>query len=135
MIKWKETYSVGYELFDEQHKELIRLINKVEKLLKDKDIDEDSLFDNINGVFTEILDYTVYHFKSEEDVFKEKGYKNQKEHEESHKIFVENVLDLVGTFDTESETRDIAFKIYNTLVEWLIKHILGEDKLYMKELD
>ncbi|MGB3368300.1 MAG: bacteriohemerythrin [Acidaminobacteraceae bacterium] len=134
MIKWKDTYSVGYDIFDDQHKELIRLINKVEVLLKDKDRDEDLLFDDINQVFTEILDYTVYHFRNEEDLFKEKNYSNLEEHIESHKDFVENVLELVGSLESGSEVSVTAFKIYNSLVDWLIKHILVEDKLYMSKL-
>ncbi|BEP29572.1 bacteriohemerythrin [Helicovermis profundi] len=135
MIKWKDSYSVGYKDFDEQHMELIRLINKVEALIKDKDLDEDTLFDEVNQIFAEILDYTVYHFESEEKVFDEKNYENNETHRKAHQEFVENVKDLVGTFDSGKEVREIAFKIYNTLVEWLIKHILGTDKLYMKKLD
>ena len=134
MIKWKDSYSVGYEVFDKQHQELIKLINKVESLIKNKDIDEDTLYDEVNAVFSEILDYTVYHFDTEETMFLEKNYLDRDEHKEAHTEFVDNVKDLVGTLEMGSEVREVAFKIYNTLVEWLIKHILGEDKKYMGKL-
>lgn len=135
MIKWQEKFSVGYKVFDDQHKELIRIINSLEEIIKEKDILDDMLYDKVNDIFSELLDYTVYHFTSEENLFEEKGYELTEEHKEVHKQFVESVKEEVGKFELGKDERAVALGIYNNLIDWLMQHILGTDKKYMNKLD
>ncbi len=135
MIKWQDKFSVGYEIFDNQHKELIKIINSLEELIKDKDIHEDLLYDKINGIFSELLDYTVYHFTTEEEIFEEKGYELTEEHKNIHNEFVESVKEEVARFELGKNERVVALEIYNNLIDWLMNHILGTDKKYMNKLD
>lgn len=134
MIKWKESFSVGIKQFDNEHKELIRFINKIEKLIKDDLLHADELYDELQIIFDEILDYTVFHFNNEEVVFEEKNYSNIEDHKNEHNIFIENVKDLMADFQLGQDEKKAATKIYDTLVEWLLKHILSTDKKYMTEL-
>lgn len=134
MLKWKDTYSVGYELFDEQHKELIGMINEIGELVKDKELDTEGLYESMTEIIGRLLNYTVYHFGAEEDVFAENNYELTEEHKETHAIFVENVKVLVSDLDENEDVRSVAFEIYETLVEWLLKHILDVDKKYMNQL-
>ncbi|MDM8533154.1 bacteriohemerythrin [Clostridiaceae bacterium HSG29] len=135
MIKWQEKFSVGYEIFDDHHKELIRIINSLEELIKDKDIHEDLLYDKISEIFSELLDYTVYHFTTEEKIFEEKGYELAQEHKDIHNEFIESVKEEVSRFELGKNERVVALEIYNNLVDWLMNHILGTDKKYMNKLD
>lgn len=135
MVKWKDEFSVGYEKFDEQHKELIDILNSLEDIIKDKDLHSDLFYDHVNDILNEILDYTEYHFRSEEEVFEEKGYEFTEEHKDSHETFVINVKDEVSKFQSGKDEKKVAKNIYDTLVKWLFKHIMGEDKKYMNKLD
>ena len=134
MLKWKDTYSVGYELFDEQHKELIGMINEIGELVKDKELDTEGLYESMTEVIGRLLNYTVYHFGAEEGIFDKNNYELTKEHKEAHAIFVENVKVLVSDLDENEDVKSVAFEIYETLVEWLLKHILDVDKKYMNQL-
>jgi len=135
MIKWQDKFSVGYELFDNQHKELIKIINSLEELIKDRDIHEDLLYDKINEIFNELLDYTVYHFTTEEEIFEKKGYELTEEHKNIHSEFVENVKEEISKFELGQNEKAVALEIYNNLIDWLMNHILGTDKKYMNKLD
>lgn len=134
MIKWDNKFSVGYKVFDEQHMRLIEILNDVESLIKDKTIHNDLLYDKMNVLFDELLDYTVYHFETEEKVFEKKDYENTEEHKEKHRIFIENVKEKVASFKLGADERKVALEIYNTLLDWLMNHILGADKKYEGQL-
>ena len=60
-IRWSEKYSVNVTKIDEQHKKLVSLINEMYDAMragKGKDI--------LGAVIAKIVDYTVYHFSTEE---------------------------------------------------------------------
>ncbi|HKL41226.1 MAG TPA: bacteriohemerythrin [Clostridia bacterium] len=135
MIKWNEKFSVGYKVFDEQHIKLIEILNDVEFLIKDKSIHNDLLYDRLNVLFSELVDYTVYHFETEEKVFDQKSYPLAEEHKELHRIFVENVKEKLSGFKLGKDERKVALEIYNMLLDWLMNHIVGSDKKYMGKLD
>ncbi|MGM0378139.1 MAG: bacteriohemerythrin [Bacillota bacterium] len=134
MLKWKEEFTVGYDKFDNQHKEWIRIINKLEEVIKDDTIHPDILFDEVNNVFDEILDYTEFHFKNEEKDFEKSNYELIDEHKEIHEEFVANVKHEMSKFHAGEDERKTAKKIYDSLVEWLLRHIMGEDKKYSGKL-
>jgi len=135
MIQWNSKFSVGYKIFDEQHIQLIEILNKVESLIKDKSIHNDLLYDRLNVLFSELVDYTVYHFETEEKVFDQKNYALADEHKEQHEIFVEKVKEELSSFRLGQDERKVALEIYNMLLDWLMNHIVGVDKKYMGKLD
>ena len=135
MIQWNSKFSVGYKIFDEQHIQLIEILNKVESLIKDKSIHNDLLYDRLNVLFSELVDYTVYHFETEEKVFDQKNYALAAEHKEQHEIFVEKVKEELSSFRLGQDERKVALEIYNMLLDWLMNHIVGVDKKYMGKLD
>lgn len=135
MIEWHEKFSVGYKIFDEQHMKLIEILNSVESLIKDKTIHNDLLYDRLNVLFNELVDYTVYHFETEERVFEQKDYPLAEEHGELHRIFVEKVKEQLSGFKLGKDERKVALEIYNMLLDWLMNHIVGADKKYIGKLD
>ena len=62
LLIWGHTYSIGNDLVDNQHKKLMELINTLHRI-ESGESDED-----INDVLNELVNYTVYHFKSEEEL-------------------------------------------------------------------
>ena len=60
-FEWTQDYAVGVTQFDDQHKELFRLINKLEATLGSG---RDSLKEVLDG----LIAYAAMHFKTEEDL-------------------------------------------------------------------
>jgi hemerythrin-like metal-binding protein len=122
-IEWRGEMSVSVAAFDEQHKGLIALINKLHEAMK-----AGQGRGTMDGILTELLRYTDVHFAAEEKAFEKHGYPAAPEHRAIHRAFVEKVEGLIqkhkaGSFTVTVDT--LAF-----LNEWLVSHIMGEDHKY-----
>lgn len=126
MIAWKEEYTTGIPVCDEQHRKLVEIAQRAFALLKN-DLSLDK-FDKILVIMEELKDYTVYHFKSEEEYMKTVGYSKFLSHKVEHDDFIEkvNAIDLYKVDDNQDQ---YITEILNFLVNWIDKHILGRDKL------
>ena len=78
-IIWNERFSVGVRKIDEQHKELIKMINK---LIETKDTKVDS--ETISDILTKMTKYADYHFQTEEQYMIEYDYPDYSSHKEQH---------------------------------------------------
>ena len=68
-LTWKDSYSVGIESIDNDHKKLIHLINNLQTSI---DYKTDKQFEK--QTLDEVIDYTHYHFSREEELMKKHGY-------------------------------------------------------------
>jgi hemerythrin-like metal-binding protein len=78
-IKWNDNFSVKVSEVDNQHKELIGLINQLYDAMrvgKGREVP--------GSVLTELVNYTVYHFSTEERLFQEHGYPEYERHKQIH---------------------------------------------------
>ncbi|BAI81005.1 methyl-accepting chemotaxis protein [Deferribacter desulfuricans SSM1] len=122
-IEWSDKLSVGIDKFDKQHKNLVRLINEIYDAVND-----DKSASVLEKILNELVEYTVYHFDSEEEAFKRFGYPEYEKHREIH----EDLKTQVGEFLEKYKKGDTAvgFNLLSFLKKWLINHIMGEDKKY-----
>lgn len=128
LFSWSNEYSVNIKEIDEQHKVLINLINELHdkmKIGKAKEI--------LGGILDELVDYTIYHFKHEENLFTSHGYPDSDLHKTVHKGLVKQVKDLKNDF--ESGKTILSMDIMNFLKGWLGNHIQGTDKKYSSYLN
>jgi len=128
LIKWSDKYSVNIKIIDEQHQQFIKMINE----LSDR-VAEESLPDTVGQILDKMLDYTNYHFKTEEDLFKTHNYPGFEIHKQQHDAFVKQVFELKEDFSKGRIT--ITLKILAFLNEWLINHILDSDQKYASYLN
>lgn len=128
MILWDEKYEIGVPSIDEQHQNIVRLINKAEEIVKDGEQGKD-IYDDLLDVIFEIKEYTVYHFQYEEALFEKYHYELEADHKKEHEDLIRSVeeLDLSGMDDNQLEFGRGLIKF---LVGWLFKHIGGSDFLY-----
>ena len=126
LVDWAEKYSIGSEEIDNQHKNILSLINKLYLSFTEGKAD-----DVIEDILNEMVQYTDYHFKTEESYFEKFNYSDYSTHIEEHLFFINQVLNFRDDFKKESIT--ITYDIMNFLRDWLIKHIQGSDKKYMNE--
>ncbi len=122
-ISWKEEYSVGNEMLDNQHKKIFALINKLYEAFMNKT-------EKIDGekIMLELVDYSKTHFGQEEQLFKQYKYAQAEEHIKQHKIFIQTLHDI--TKNNMGNEKIFSIKITGFLQKWLVDHILQEDKKY-----
>jgi hemerythrin len=94
LIDWEDKFSVNIEVIDEQHKMLLKTINK--------------LYDATNAgtrvavldeTFKNLAEYTTDHFATEEELMVKFGYPDYVEHKNEHERCVLKVLEFKKRFD------------------------------------
>ncbi|WP_421903337.1 bacteriohemerythrin [Maridesulfovibrio sp.] len=121
-VEWKDEYSLGNELIDEQHKSLIALLN---------DLSEAGPGNKDGKGFTCLSRMTKYaqeHFRDEENFMRENGYPGLDDHIIEHKEFISRVEDYQdAVFANYVPFQDMLDFLNN----WLIEHMIGSDQKYM----
>ena len=129
IMEWNEKMAVGVALLDADHKKLVALVNQ--------------LFDAIqsgkgNDVLGKVLDglveYTVVHFRHEEDFFAKSGYPASDAHKQEHEKLTSQVLAIQAKFKSGAPGT-LTLEVMNFLRNWLINHIQGVDKKYGPHLN
>ncbi len=126
-ITWSNEYSVNIKEIDRQHQFLINIVNKMHELVM-ADVGKGTNKTAIRRVFAELADYTDYHFRTEEELFKTHNYPGFKIHKQQHNELVLQVLELQRRF-LKNEV-SITQEIFDFMKKWLLNHILVSDKEY-----
>jgi hemerythrin len=122
-IAWKESYSLGNEQIDLQHKKLFEL---VDGLVND-------CIDGIDAVklqetLTFLANYTVRHFHFEEELQKQYEFPEYESHKQLHEDFKVTVGELMDRFKQNGSSTELSSDVNRIVVRWLVNHILREDK-------
>ena len=125
-IVWNDTYSVGINQIDQDHKGLAELINKFAQCAHLGSSDE-----RVINALTGMLDYAIQHFTREEELLVKYSYPGTNAHMESHKQFMERAT--FASFDAMNGEADIA-ELISYLHGWWHTHILQEDMAYKEFL-
>ncbi len=129
MITWDKQYETGIKTIDDQHKHLIALTSRLSELLTNA-VQGDDIFDGMVEIINELTDYTVYHFKFEEDLFEKLDYVNRVAHTQEHNSLIAEIGNLdLRAVDEDQITH--GKKILKFLISWVFKHISGSDFLYV----
>lgn len=130
MIKWKDEYSIGVDRIDYEHKKLVEIANKAYEVLNN-DFYTDK-YDKIVEILRELEDYTVFHFNDEEDYMQEIGYRKFFSHKIEHEEFIQKIENIdLNQIDHDQDK--YLLEIVNFIVDWLVKHILENDKLIISQ--
>ena len=122
-IVWSEKYETQIFEIDEQHKKLVEILNNLTR-----GYNEQAGAEVYNKTFKELIDYTSYHFSTEEKLMENSGYNDLDKHKLEHEDLLWQVLDYKKRYEIKEE--DIEKKIVEFLNDWLMKHILGSDKRF-----
>ncbi|MBF0317606.1 MAG: hemerythrin family protein [Nitrospirae bacterium] len=124
-IKWTDDLSVGVDSIDEQHKELIGIINNLLTA-----IERNYARDEIQEVITFLKKYVETHFAMEEALMTRIKYPsgNFLEHEAQHTLFWENFNELLELFKKDHRSPAMINTIEIVLIQWFVNHICKTDK-------
>ena len=130
MYQWSEEYSLGIEEIDQQHRRLIEIANQIYEIMNDQwRLDK---YNQILEVLGELKDYTIYHFKSEEEYMAKIGYKKRFSHAIEHSAFVEK-LNAVDLRDLDEKQDKYLRDLLGFITDWVVNHIMTTDKLYAQK--
>jgi hemerythrin len=128
LMAWSDKLSVGVDSIDDQHKKLLSLLNQLHDGMmagKGKDI--------LGGILKGLVDYTVTHFRYEEQLFARTGYPESEEHKNEHAELVRKVEEIQRQYATTG-AKALTIPVMNFLKDWLSLHIVGTDKRYAPHL-
>ena len=121
LLNWYDRYSINNIQLDNHHKKLFGLFNRLYDIcLVDN---RDSMFET---ALDEIVSYSDYHFKAEEQYMREIGYKDIEKQIVEHKYFKERAIDL--QLNNKSTDYKLCHEIIIFLGNWLMNHVIEEDK-------
>ncbi len=128
IFPWNENFNTHIEKIDQQHKKLVYIVNKLAAHLAN--LSGDIV---LNDIFDELVDYTDYHFKTEEGIWSQNFQDDVwfLEHEKTHDSFIAKVLDLKE--NKENKPFEVLITdLVSFLAKWLAYHILDTDKRMAK---
>jgi diguanylate cyclase (GGDEF)-like protein/PAS domain S-box-containing protein/hemerythrin-like metal-binding protein len=117
-IKFEESHLLGVEELDEQHGNLVYLVNRLNEALK-----HDESSESIMQVLDELLVATAHHFATESRYMTSCHYPEQVKHEAEHTQLLNEAQHFKEQFKQGRE-----LLVLQSLKDWLLGHIIYSDK-------
>lgn len=148
---------LGIHEIDQQHLELVRIINRLAEVVSHNTDDTSSVavttptdsalilngltkratssetLGYIHQILDELITHTNEHFKYEEELMARHNYPALNEHKREHVMLRAELVSLVRDIKCGSEVLDE--QILAALKEWLIAHIRVSDKSFAEQLN
>lgn len=119
-IEWQDDWYLGVDKIDNQHKELLSLVNRI---LKD-DIKTKELVNDF-------IDYAAKHFRDEEKLMFHNVYPHKQYyiHKVEHQKFTRALLEISFALQ-ENNDDSLPLKFRQFCIDWFRLHFLETDKLF-----
>jgi hemerythrin-like metal-binding protein len=127
-MQWKDDYLVNVREVDTQHKKLVSLVVELDAAMR-----QGKGRDALGKILTSLVQYTQYHFGTEEKLMAAKAYPAQPYHLEEHRKLTKTVVDFKTQFDKGSVA--VTVQVMTFLEDWLVNHIHKTDKLLGRHLN
>ena len=125
---WKDAYRIGNEVIDEQHEELFHRIEKLLLMARSADLEENRR--QCEHMLDYLVEYTVFHFNSEEALQNRENYVDYEQHKKIHQEFRNTVLVYRDRIH-EDFSAAMLKRFLGTLLTWLTVHVQGCDQKIM----
>jgi len=119
MFTWDDKHKIGHEFIDQQHEQFFNLANKFQQAVQDRE----SLSLQVM-IAKEILEYSRFHFASEEGLMAEHDYPGMKHHKAIHAGLLAGLDTKVLNLSTGVEKPE---EFVEFLFEWIVLHQFLED--------
>jgi len=126
-VTWSPKLSCGVKIIDDQHMELVNLVNEMFKHVTGNAVQEKDYF---NRVIQEAVKYVKLHFATEEKIMLATKFAGYPEHKKEHEKFVLAVVSNIK--DYEAGKRYTLSTFTRFLKEWILSHIAMMDKRYFE---
>jgi hemerythrin len=125
-IEWCGLLEIGHFQIDEQHQKLFDIANRFHDQIG-KNKDQTLVVETLN----QLVQYAQFHFAEEERLLQKLNFPADSlaKHKRTHERLLIQIFDLHAKF--AKGTKSTLPEIQQFLNEWLIQHILIEDKKYI----
>ncbi|MCP4936142.1 MAG: bacteriohemerythrin [bacterium] len=117
LIEWKDEFNTGNPSIDQEHRELIGLINDLHEILRKNVSTSDETADFLGEIYSQIS----AHFALEEQLMREEKYEDYTGHKTDHDRLLDDLRDIMDGHHTgsfESMEQDLS----NQLEQWFSVH-------------
>jgi hemerythrin len=122
IFSWREEYAVQIESMDKDHMHFLEKANTLYQLIQDGN--QPAFIETID----QLISFAQRHFKDEEALMKTHSYPEYALHHKKHKKIIREALEVVKKIKENTIDIDLDFAHY--LKDWIINHILTEDRKY-----
>ena len=122
-LEWSDDLSVKISSFDNEHKKLIEILNKLSDAMSQGQGQK-----VMAGILSELANYTKTHFKHEEDVMEKYAFPGISEQKKQHAEFISKINEMQTQFN--SGVMSLSISVFNFIASWVQNHIKKADKNY-----
>ena len=128
IFPWNDNFATGIERIDEQHRRLVEILN---------DLATHVAFPSqelgLDVILASLVDYTLYHFATEENIWGEylAGDPAEAAHRAEHQAFIASILKAKAEAG-DRPLEELVQELLSLLTRWLASHILEKDRYLAK---
>ena len=123
VIAWDDSLATGVAQVDDQHKELIDRVAKLEIALNEGKGDQE-----IKGIIQFLESYVIKHFHDEETLMTKHNYPGYDAQRQAHQTFIEKFGEMKKDFEADGVTPGLRAKLKINVIVWLVSHINSMDR-------
>jgi hemerythrin len=116
-VEWSDAIATGHLATDNQHKLLIDIINDLAEAIETGQTQA-----KMNQILNLLHHYTEWHFEREERCMERTHCPMGEKNKAAHCLFIEKVKQFRADYKA-NPTDELARKLYQELVDWLVHHI------------
>ncbi|RLA77596.1 MAG: diguanylate cyclase [Epsilonproteobacteria bacterium] len=127
MIEWNDGLTLGIKAIDDEHKELLKIINELSQAHSNNETRETK-----ESLFKVLTSTVIEHSRNEEKILEDNNFSDLDEHINAHNKFI-NQIPKIKTkyFKDDASAKEVVL----SLVDWLFQHIIEDDYLAINSLD
>ena len=123
LFQWKEEYDLGLEKIDNQHRQMVDMLNRLYEAKK-----SDAVHQIIEETLNGLVSYVEIHFADEEAAMREANYPDLDQQRRQHLEMTDEVIRMRNLMLQGGEPA--TFELLNFMSEWLKEHISGSDQKF-----
>jgi hemerythrin len=123
LMQWNNMFETKIKKIDEQHQGLVNLLNNLHDSMLKGDSNSE-----MGKLLEKLVNYTVIHFKTEEEFFDKYAYPEKTQHKAEHNDLAGKASKLL--VEHKAGKTVVSADLLYFLKDWLKTHILGTDKKY-----
>ena len=120
LIVWRDEFSVGVASVDQEHREMIELINELDNAMA-QDADCITVISTLGEIYAKIS----AHFALEEKIMRDANYREFTSHKEDHERLLDSLLTIIDSVDDEG--RYDRPELSSGLDRWFTDHFRTHD--------
>ncbi len=120
-LNWSSSYSVGVAVLDAEHRHFFDLLNQ----LYDSIMDGSASDAKAHTIIDQVFDFAVEHCSREEQMLEAAHFPHIAEIRQHHEYLRRTIQELRTRL---IERGGISMELANFLMEWVLEHVLKEDK-------